>query len=458
MRKYCCILSLFTCLWTVAQNASNIELLTERANSYDTYKYMSGMGGVRIVSTHHDLIPEVKSGNGDGHVVLPHKILNDLYEYIIPVNIKSSPEVLIGVTLKGKIYPGTILEKQLKPNYLKGWRVELPEIIYNEEKAGGEGLWPNPDEALIEVRSILDLNIKIPQSFRKDFPMTDNADKSKKIYKIHVPVTPLVSRQNSILTLDMRIEKLENDTEKDPIILQRTIDSLNAEKARLELEIEELTKLYIKSGVSNTLCIDINGIRAKEVKKYGVEELLVSGKTPIPYDPSLKFYVGGGINPMLQMAPTVCAGIDWHRLNVWISYAHGFGSSEKLYVYNAQNDLLGTQKYYYKRLALNVGREWELREHIAPMVGIMPHVGITWDNVTSYQKGISGNGFWANNLVAGVRVSLKTRNRRADFFISPEYNMNIVKSSGNNYEEITGRIKSLKRNFDILIGCVVYWK
>lgn len=456
-RFYSIFVVVFSLLSGNAQNGSNIELLTERARGFDTYKYMNGKAGVRIVSPHKDLMPEVKSGNGTNAPISSQRMANGYYEYIIPVDISSSSEVLIGVTLKGKTYPGSIIEKQLKKDYLIGWTVRLPEIIYNEDNTTGFGLWPNPNEALIEIKSALNLNIKVPhQSYRQD-SLKDKADPTKNIYNIYVPINSIVLRNGRISDLSNKIEILENDETLDPILLQNMIDSLYAEKAKLELEIQALTKLYVSSNGSNILSIDINGVQPQQVKKYGVESMIIEKKkTPADYNSRFKMYLGFGLNPMLQLAPTVNVGFDCHRVNVWLSASHSLTTSEDAYVYNSAKELLGQHNYHIMRLGLNVGYEIEPWKRKMPLFGIMPQVGIAWDYIYSSEKNISGNGFNSYTFLAGARIALKTNNRHWCFFVNPEFNLNLGSNPSKNYENITLSIKSLKKSFDVQIGVLYY--
>lgn len=456
-RFYSIFVVVFSLLSANAQNGSNIELLTERAPGFDTYKYMNGRGGVRIVSPHQDLMPEVKSGYGTNSQITSQRMSNGFYEYIIPVDISSSSEVLIGVTLKGKTYPGSIIEKQLKRDYLIGWTVRLPEIIYNEDNTSGAGLWPNPNEALIEIKSALNLNIKVPQSYRKD-SSKDKADPTKNIYNIYVPINSIVERNGRLSDLSGKIEKMENDETLDPILLQNMIDSLSAEKAKLELEIESLTKLYVSSNGSNVLSIDINGVQPKQVKKYGVESMSIEKKKePSDYIPQFKVYTGIGFNPLLQLSPTLNFGFDCYRWNVWLSASHSLTTSKKAYVYNSANELLGQHNYHIMRLGLNVGYEFEPWQRKMPLLGIMPQVGIAVDHVYSSEKGINGNGFNAYTFLAGARISLKTNNRHWCFFATPELNLNLGSNPSKNYEYITESISDIKKSFDVQVGVLYYF-
>lgn len=456
-RFYSIFVIVFSLLSANAQNGSNIELLTERARGFDTYKYMNGKGGVRIVSPHQDLMPEVKSGNGTNTQITSQRMDNGFYEYIIPVDISSTSEVLIGVTLKGKTYPGSIIEKQLKKDHLTGWTVRLPEIVYNEDNTSGAGLWPNPNEALIEIKSALNLNIKVPQFYRKD-SLKDKADPTKNVYNIYVPINSIIIRNGRLSDLCSKIEKMENDEAIDPILLQNMIDSLYAEKAKLELEIESLTKLYVSSNGSNVLSIDINGVQPKQVKKYGVESMTIEKKKePSDYIPKFKVYTGIGFNPILQWAPAVNIGFDCHRWNVWLSASHSLTTSKEAYVYNSANELLGKHNYHYLRLALNVGYEFEPWKRNMPLFGIMPQVGIALDHVYSSEKEISGNGFNAYKFLAGVRIALKTNNRHWCFFATPELSLNLDSNPSKNYENISESVSDIKKSFDVQVGVLYYF-
>ncbi len=444
-----------------AQNGSNIELLTKRAYEYDTYKYMGGNGGVRIVSPHGDLIFEIFEANTNNETneeIKIEEIQKGLYEYIIPVNITSSPEVQIGVTLKGKTYPGRIIEKGLKKNHLIGWTVRLPEIIYNEDNTSGTAVWPNnSNEALIEIKSVLNLNIKIPISYRKEFSK-DKADPSKNIYNIYVPINAINLQNVRLSDLKNKINAMENDEALDPISQQNMIDSLYKEEAKLESEINSLTKLYVSSNGSNVLSIDINGVQAKQVKKYGVESMTIEKKKePTEYNSNFNIYAGLGLNTTLQIAPTINIGFDYHHWNVCLSASHSIKTSKDAFVYNTANELLGKHQFHYMRLGLNVGWEWEPWEHKVPLFSIMPQLGIAWDYVYSSEKEISGNGFNAYKFLAGARIALKTNNRHWCFFATPELNLNLGCNPSKNYDNITGSVKDLKKNFDVQLGVLYYF-
>lgn len=458
-RFYSIFVFVFSLFSANAQNGSNIELLTERARGFDTYKYMNGKGGVRIVSPHRDLMPDVKSGNGTNEQITRHRMTNGFYEYIIPVDISSSSEVLIGVTLKGKTYPGSIIEKQLKKNYLIGWTVRLPEIVYNEDNTSSTGLWPNPNEALIEIKSALNLSIKVPhQSYRQDSFM-DKVDPTKNIYNVYVPINSIVLKNERLLALNNKIEYLEDDETMDPIMLQAMIDSLYAVKTNLEQEIQALTKLYVSSNGSNVLSIDINGVQPKQVKKYGVESMIIEKKrNRVDYNPEYKLFSGIGINPILQFSPTINIGFDCNRWNVWLSASHSVSSSDAAFVYDSASKLLGKHQYHYLRLGINAGWEWETweRDISIPLFSFMPQVGIAFDHVYSSEKDISGNGFNAYAFLVGARIALKTNNRHWCFFATPELNLNLGSNPNKNYENITESIKGLKKSFDIQVGVLYY--
>lgn len=191
-------------------------------------------------------------------------------------------------------------------------------------------------------------------------------------------------------------------------------------------------------------------------KRYEIS-IRVKRKGPEEYDPAFKMYLGGGINPLLQWAPTVNVGFDWQRFNMWLSASHSIVSSNKLFVYDAANEQLGTHKFSYLRLGLNAGWEWEPWEQAAPLFSIMPQVGFALDCVYSNKKELDGNGFNAYNFVVGARFALKTNNRRFCFFATPELNLNLGYNPKKNYEEITGNINSLKKSFDIQLGVLYYF-
>ena len=178
---------------------------------------------------------------------------------------------------------------------------------------------------------------------------------------------------------------------------------------------------------------------------------------PIDYNPKFKMHLGIGLNPMLQLAPAVNIGFDCHRWNVWLSASHSLTTSKEAYVYNSANELLGKHNYHYLRFGLNVGYEFEPWKRKMPLFGIMPQVGIALDHVYSSEKEISGNGFNAYKFLAGVRIALKTNNRHWCFFATPELNLNLGSNPNKNYENITGSISNLKKNFDVQVGVLYYF-
>lgn len=178
---------------------------------------------------------------------------------------------------------------------------------------------------------------------------------------------------------------------------------------------------------------------------------------PDLYNPKFKVYVGAGFNPMLQLAPTVNIGFDFHCVNVWFSASHSLTTSEEAYVYNSANELLGKHNYHYLRLGINVGYEFEPWKQKMPLFGFMPQVGIAWDHVYSTEKGISGNGFNAYTFVAGARLALKTNNRHWCFFATPEFNLNLGSKPSNNYDNITQSVSGLKKSFDVQVGVLYYF-
>lgn len=182
-------------------------------------------------------------------------------------------------------------------------------------------------------------------------------------------------------------------------------------------------------------------------------------KGPIDYNPEFKMYSGLGLNPVLQLAPIVNVGFDYYHWNVWLSASYSLAHSEELYVYNTKNELLGSHKYSYLRLGLNVGYEWEPWEKISPLFSVMPQAEIAWDQVYSSQKDVSANGFTAYNVVVGARLAFKTNNRRFCFFATPGYTLNIGSNPKSNFEQITNidDLKSLKPSFDLQVGVLYYF-
>ncbi len=450
-----------------AQNNNSIPLITNRIGS--SYRYLSGCGGIRIISPHNDLIVEVTFEN-TARDITPQRISNSNFEYIIPIDINESPEVMIVVTRKGvSTASGTITEKQLQANHVVEYEVlsyENP-IFLNEI---GEGVFPSEDEVLIEISSIFDLSINVPSKLLW-IDSVKNSDSGKTIYKIHVPLKYLlsiISEHETLNELNERINRLQKDCDTnddiDLIAIQPQINSLLEDAFRLSEKIRSMTRISLSAERSNPQYIDFDGMGSKTFRKYGVEPLGTRGtkepkepKEPKQYDPSFKIYVGAGFNPMLQFAPTVNIGFDCHRVNVWLSASHSLTTSKEAYVYNSANELLGKQNYHYLRLGLNVGYEFELWERKIPLFGIMPQGGIAWDHVYSSGKDISGNGFNAYTLVAGARLAFKTNNRHWCFFATPEFNLKLGSKPSNNYDNITQSISGLKKNFDVQVGVLYYF-
>lgn len=449
-------LILYSVISIKAQNVSNIELLKERITKYDKYQYMSGNGGIRIVSPRNDLMIEVKTGNGIGDIISPELYSDELFEYIIPINISNSPEVKISVTLKGKSYSCNFIERHLKPNTLIGWFVRLPEIVINE--GGGIELWPNANEAIIEIKSILKLNIDAPSFYMIDSSI-DPVDPSKNKYNVHIPIKYLNKRDEyltEIDSIDHKIKLLEKDENIDPIELYQTLDYLGEEKSKLESEIESLTSLSISSGNSNLLNISIMDVENKQVKKFGVDPIDIKDKRkPKPYLPNLNVYCGLGINPLLQLSPSINLGIDYKHWNFWSTISHSLSQSEG-YIYNSDNNLLGINEYNILKISVHAGWEWEPWADNIPLFGITPNIGIAWDHVYS-NKEINGNGYDGLNFMIGSRIALKTNNRHYSFFVSPAINFNLYSNPKNNYEIITEEIKELKSTFELQIGAIYYF-
>lgn len=442
-----------------AQNNNRIPLMTKRIGS--SFKYLSGRGGIRILSPHDDLIAEITFGKAT-RAIVPQRISDGKYEYIIPIDISESPEVKIVVTRKGaSTASGTITEKQLQANYVVEYEVlsyENP-IFLNEI---GEGLFPSEDEVLIEVSSIFDLNIDVP-SKTLWIDSEKNTDSDKTVYKIHVPLKYLmniISQHEALNELNDRIERLQKDCEMnddiDLIAVQPQINSMLEDAFRLSEKIRSMSRISLSAEKSNPQYIEIDGMQRKTFRKYGVEPLgNRKAKGPKSYDPSFKVYVGAGLNPMLQMSPTVDFGFDYKHLNVWLSASHSLNLSKELYVYNNANEQLGSHKYSYLRLGLNVGYELEPWEKI--LFSVMPQAEIAWDQVYSSEKDISGNGFNAYKFVAGARLAFKTNNRHWCFFATPEFNFNLGSKPNNNYDNITRSISGLKKSFDVQVGVLYYF-
>lgn len=199
--------------------------------------------------------------------------------------------------------------------------------------------------------------------------------------------------------------------------------------------------------------------RFKGGRQYYIEvwEKIEGPTPPKPYKPSP--FVGVGFSPVPSLSPSISVGYDFDHINVWLYVSYSLKKWDELFVYDSSNKGLGSHQYKNMRIGINGGYDFELRKDAAPIAGVMPYIGVSWDRFWSPQNDLSLDGFNSYSLNVGLRGALKTNNRRLCFYLSPEIDWNFMNNPQDNYKAIKEQVPSIKREFEIniQIGVLLYF-